>query len=93
MSRPAHEFEAFSDLSLDPLCVLGFDGCVQRVLPSARDEDVSSFVHEQLGTGQRHTTRRTCDHRDLAIELPHDHSVQLVVSMLCTPIRVLNVIG
>jgi hypothetical protein len=50
------------------------DGFVQRLLPSARDEDVSSFVHEQLGTGQRHTTCRTCDHRDLAIELSHNHS-------------------
>ena len=33
-----------------------FDGFFKRVLLSARDEDVSSFVNEQLGTGQRHTT-------------------------------------
>ena len=30
------------------------DGFVQRFLPPARDEDVSSFVYEQLGAGQRH---------------------------------------
>lgn len=35
---------------------------VQRVLVSASDEDVSSFVDEQLGTSQRHTACRACDH-------------------------------
>jgi hypothetical protein len=62
------------------------DGFVQRVLPAARDEDVGSFVDEQLGAGQRHSTCRTCDHRDLAIELSHDHSIHWVLPMLCTPI-------
>ena len=52
------------------------DGFVQRVLASARDEDVGSFVYEQLGAGQRHTTCRACDHRDLAIELSHKHSIR-----------------
>jgi hypothetical protein len=35
---------------------------------------MSSFINEQLGTSQRHTTCRACDHRNLAIELSHDHS-------------------
>jgi hypothetical protein len=30
------------------------DGFVQRFLPPARDEDMRSFVYEQLGAGQRH---------------------------------------
>src|ERR1700748_1609525 len=50
------------------------DGFVQRVLASTRDEDVSSFVSEQLGAGQGHATRRAGDHRDLATEFSHDHS-------------------
>jgi hypothetical protein len=32
------------------------DGFIQSFLPPTRDENVSSFVNEQLGTGQRHTT-------------------------------------
>jgi hypothetical protein len=32
------------------------DGFIQSILPPTRDENVSSFVNEQLGTGQRHTT-------------------------------------
>jgi hypothetical protein len=32
-----------------------FDGFIKGVPPPTRDEDVSSFVDEQLGTGQRHT--------------------------------------
>jgi AcrR family transcriptional regulator len=52
---------------------------------------VSSFVDEQLGTRQGHTACRACDHRDLAIELSHDHSLLIAMSMLCTPIWVLNV--
>ena len=32
------------------------DGFVQCFLPPARDEDVSSFVCEQLGSGQRHAS-------------------------------------
>ena len=48
-------------------------GFVQRILPSARDEDVSPFVHEQLRAGQRHAARCTRDHRDLAVELAHDY--------------------
>ncbi len=51
------------------------DGVVQRVLPTACNEDMSSFVDEQLGASQRHTTCRACDHRNLAIELSHDHSI------------------
>jgi len=51
------------------------DGFVQRVLPPTRDEDVSPFVDEQLGTGQRHTACRASDHRDLAIELSHNYSI------------------
>src|SRR6202042_1734790 len=38
-----------------------------------------------------HPTRRAGDHRDLAIELSHDHSIRSKVPMLCTPISVLNV--
>ena len=30
------------------------DGFIQSFLPPTRDENVSSFVNEQLGTGQRH---------------------------------------
>ena len=32
------------------------DGFIQSFLPPTRDENVSSFVNEQLGTGQRHAT-------------------------------------
>jgi hypothetical protein len=31
------------------------NGFIQSFLPPTRDEHVSSFVNEQLGTGQRHT--------------------------------------
>jgi hypothetical protein len=40
---------------------------------------VSSFVNEQLRTGQRHPARRARDHRDLAIEFSHNHSVRLLL--------------
>jgi hypothetical protein len=33
-----------------------FDGFIQRLLPPTRDEDVSAFLNEQLGAGQRHAT-------------------------------------
>jgi hypothetical protein len=36
---------------------------------------VGAFINEQLGTSQRHTACRACDHRNLAIELSHDHSI------------------
>ena len=61
-----------------------------RFLPPARDEDMRSFVDEQLGAGQRQATRAARDHRDLAIELSHDHSIEQM-DWLCTPICVLNV--
>jgi hypothetical protein len=48
-----------------------FDGFVQHVLPPARNEDMSSFINEQLGTCQRHTACRACDYRNLAVELYH----------------------
>jgi hypothetical protein len=51
---------------------------------SGVERDVSSFVNEQLGTGQRHTTCRTCDHRDLAIELSHNCSIRLVSDAMYT---------
>jgi hypothetical protein len=41
---------------------------------------VSSFIHEQLGTGQRHTACRACDHGDLAIELSHNDSIRFLGS-------------
>jgi hypothetical protein len=34
------------------------DGFVQRFLPPARDEDMRSFVYEQLGAGQRERRAR-----------------------------------
>lgn len=46
------------------------DGFVQRVLPPARNEDVSSFVDELLRTGQCHTTCRAGDHRNLPSSFP-----------------------
>src|SRR3979411_3094244 len=52
---------------------------------------VSSLVNEQLGTGQRHTTCRAGDHRDLAIELSHDDSIHWIVPILCTQTCVPNV--
>src|SRR5271170_6319993 len=67
------------------------DGFIHSLLPPTRNENVSSFVNEQLGTGQRHTARRAGDHRDLAIELSHDDSIHSIVPMLCTPICVLSV--
>jgi hypothetical protein len=36
-------------------CLSTGDGVIESFLPPTRDEDVSSFVNEQLGTGQRHT--------------------------------------
>jgi hypothetical protein len=39
-----------SDIPADQL-----DAFIQRFLPPARDEDVSSLAGEQLGAGQRHT--------------------------------------
>src|SRR6185503_3124056 len=68
-----------------------FDGFLHRVLPSARDEDVSAFLNEQLGAGQRHATCSARNHCDLAIELSHDDSIHWIPPMLCTPICVLNV--
>lgn len=54
---------------------------------------MSAFVNKQLGTGQRHPTRRTGDHGNLAIELSHEHSIRSLVMILCTPTSVLNVSG
>jgi hypothetical protein len=40
-----------SDVSADQL-----DGVIQGFPLPTRDEDVSSLINEQLGTGQRHPT-------------------------------------
>src|SRR5579862_1690459 len=50
------------------------DGLVERLLPSARDENVSAFFYEPSGARQRHAARSTRDDRHLALELSHDVS-------------------
>jgi hypothetical protein len=40
---------------------------------------VRSFLDEQCGAGQRHAGGSAGDHSYLAIELSHDHSVELMV--------------
>ena len=37
------------------------DGLVERLLPSARDENIGSFFNEKLGARQRHAARSTRD--------------------------------
>lgn len=54
------------------------DGLVQRVLPSARDEDARSFVCEQLGAGQGQPGRSAGNYRYLAIELSHGRSLEVI---------------
>jgi len=50
------------------------DRAPKGFLPPGLDEDVRSFLDEQLGAGQRHAGRSAGDHRHLALELSHDHS-------------------
>jgi len=52
-------------------------GLVQHFLPLGLDEDVRSFLDEQLGAGQCHAARSAGDHLYLAIQLSHDHSTEL----------------
>ncbi|MDQ1033704.1 hypothetical protein QFZ75_000120 [Streptomyces sp. V3I8] len=47
------------------------------LLTHTRDEDVSSFINEQSGAGRRRAGRSAGDHRCSAIELSHDHSIEL----------------
>ncbi|WIB79356.1 hypothetical protein DEJ28_16310 [Curtobacterium sp. MCPF17_002] len=47
------------------------DRCVQRLAPTAHDEDVGPFIDEELRPGERHTARRTGDDGDLPLELAH----------------------
>ena len=54
------------------------DRATKGFLPPGLDEDVRSFLDEQFGAGQCHAGGSAGDHRDLAIELSHDHSVELM---------------
>src|SRR5579859_1510799 len=47
------------------------DGLVQRLLPSARDEDIGAFFNEPPGARQRHAARSTRDDCDLTFKLSH----------------------
>ena len=48
------------------------DGLVERVLPTARDEDVGAFFNEPLGARQRHAARSARDDGNLTFKLSHD---------------------
>ena len=71
------------------------DGVVQGFLPPGLEEDVRSFLDEQLGAGQCHASGSAGDHRHLAIELSHDHSSGVghfgTVCKLSTPFCLCNV--
>src|SRR5689334_23163823 len=53
------------------------DGLVERLLPSARDEDICAFFYEPPGARQRHAARSTRDDCNLTLELSHDVSFRL----------------
>src|ERR1700748_353614 len=53
------------------------DAVVERLLPSARDEDISAFFNEPPGARQRHAARSTRDDCNLTLELSHDVSFRL----------------
>lgn len=57
-----------------------FDGLVQCFLPPGLDEDMRSFLDEKLGPGQCQSGGSTGNYRYLAIELSHDHSIELMIS-------------
>src|SRR6202021_2688005 len=52
------------------------DGLVERVLPSARDEDIGAFFNEPPGARQRHAARSTRDDCNLTLKLSHNLSFQ-----------------
>src|ERR1700675_4755845 len=52
------------------------DGLVERLLPSARDENVGAFLNEPLGARQRHAARSTGDDCNLTLKVSHDFSFQ-----------------
>src|ERR1700733_11716159 len=49
-------------------------GLIELLLPSTRDENVSAFFNEQLGTRQRHAARTTCNDCNFSFKLSHDFS-------------------
>src|SRR5260221_13115577 len=50
------------------------DGLVERLLPTARDENIGAFVNEPLGARQRHSARSTRDDCNLTVKLSHNFS-------------------
>ena len=48
------------------------DGLVQRLLSSARDENLGAFFNEPLGARQRHAARSARDDGHLTLKLSHD---------------------
>src|ERR1700733_1152624 len=47
-------------------------GLVDLLLLPARDENVSTLLHEELGACQRHAARPTCDDCNLTFKLSHN---------------------
>src|SRR6202034_2974607 len=52
------------------------DGLVERLLPSARDENIGSFFNEKLCARQRHAARSTRDDGNLTLQLSHNFSFE-----------------
>src|SRR3984885_9116890 len=52
------------------------DGLIERLLPSARDENIGAFFNEPLGARQHHATRSTRDDCNLTFKLSHNFSFQ-----------------
>jgi hypothetical protein len=59
------------------------DGLVERLLPSARDENIGAFFNEPLGARQRHPARSARDDCNLTLKLSHDFSFRGVGDSIC----------
>ena len=64
------------------------DGLIERLLLTARHENVCPFFHEQLGACQRHAVGSARDHCNFAFKLSHDdflfHTVWLLAILVVT---------
>ena len=52
------------------------DGLIERLLPPARDENVSAFFNEPLGALQRQAARSTRDDCNFSFKLSHNYSLR-----------------
>src|SRR6478672_7263882 len=52
------------------------DGLVERLLPSARDEDIGAFFDKPPGARQGHAARSARDDCNLTVQLSHDFSFE-----------------